>query len=70
MRSASESSDLVLIGPQGTKEETADLGDRFDTFLAEAGVELIQVSESEYQRNSSEVLRTVLLRHLDKYDRL
>lgn len=49
-----ESTDLVLIGPQGTKTETAELGERFVGFLAKAGVDLIQVSEAEYGRNSGE----------------
>ncbi|MBI1321811.1 hypothetical protein GC170_01290 [bacterium] len=56
IRSADEPCDLVLIGPQGTKEETAELGERLVRFLVESGVDLIQVSEAEYRRNSSEVL--------------
>lgn len=49
-----DSEELVLIGPQGSKAETAELGDRFARFLVDAGIAMFPVSESEYVRVSNE----------------
>ncbi len=49
-----ESHDLVLIGPQRSKAETAELGERFARFLADAEIPMFRVSETEYVRVANE----------------